>query len=409
MAKKGGLIAGLDIGTTRIKVVVGQVTADGIDVEGVGDHASNGLRKGVIVNVEATVEAIRHAVEEAERMAGCDILSVYASIAGGHIHGINSHGMASLKNRSVTEKDIERAIEGATAVPLPQDREVMHVIPQEYRVDDQCGIKEPLGITGTRFEANAYIVTGLRSCIDNVIKCANRCGLNVNEVVLGPLASAEAVLAPDEKEMGVVLVDIGGGTTDITIYSGGSVVHAASLPIGGNHVTQDIVQGLRTPFVEAEKIKIKHGCALHAMIPKDETIEVPSIGGRKSKGMSRQILAEIIEPRMEEIFDLVKREIAKAGCEDRVASGVVLTGGASALPGSLELAEQVFDYPVTRATLAHGFGGMADLVKEPAWTTAVGLVLYGNHKRQETRVRLSDEGVLGRMKERMSGWFREIF
>lgn len=408
MAKKGNLIVGLDVGTTKVCVVVGEITDDGVDIIGIGQHPSKGLRKGVIVNIDATIEAIRRAVEEAELMAGCDILSVYASVSGSHVRGINSHGIVSVKNKTITEKDMERVIDGASAVVLPMDREVIHVIPQEYVVDDQHGISEPLGMAGTKFEANVHIVTASRACIDNIVKCAQRCGLNVNEVVLSTLASAEATLTPDEKEMGTVLVDVGGGTTDVVVYVGGSVVHTSVIPLGGNHVTQDITVGLRTPMLEAEKIKHKYGCALSGMVAKDETIDVPSVGGRRSRVLSRQILAEIIEPRMEEIFDLVKKEIAKVGCEDKISSGVVLTGGACALPGSLELAEQVFDYPITRAS-PRGVGGLVDVVKSPMYATATGLVLYGNQKHQEVKARLHEEGVYVRVKEKIRNIFQDIF
>lgn len=408
MAKKGNLIVGLDVGTTKVCVVVGEITDDGVDIIGIGQHPSKGLRKGVIVNIDATIEAIRRAVEEAELMAGCDILSVYASVSGSHVKGINSNGIVSVKSKTITEKDMERVIDGASAVVLPMDREVIHVIPQEYVVDNQHGISEPLGMAGMKFEANVHIVTASRACIDNIVKCAQRCGLNVNEVVLSTLASAEATLTSDEKEMGTVLVDIGGGTTDVVVYVGGSVVHTSVIPLGGNHVTQDITVGLRTPMLEAEKIKHKYGCALSGMVAKDETIDVPSVGGRRSRVLSRQILAEIIEPRMEEIFDLVKKEIAKIGCEDKISSGVVLTGGACALPGSLELAEQVFDYPVTRAS-PRGVGGLVDVVKSPMYATATGLVLYGNQKHQEVKARLHEEGVYVRVKEKIRGIFQDIF
>lgn len=408
MAKKDNLIVGLDIGTTKVCVVVGEVTEDGVDIIGIGSHPSRGLRKGVIVNIEATIDAIKRAVEEAEIMAGCDILSVYASISGNHIKGINSHGIVSVKNKIVTEKDVERVIDGASAVVLPMDRQVIKVIPQEYTVDDQDGITEPLGMAGTKFEANVHIITASVSCIQNVIKCAHRSGLNVNEVVLGPLASAKATLTSDEKELGVVMIDIGGGTTDLIVHVGGSVIHTAVIPLGGNHITNDIAVGLRTPALEAEKIKQKYGCALAGMVSKDETIDVPSVGGRKSRVLSRQILAEIIEPRVEEIFDLAKKEISKAGVEDNIASGVVLTGGVSILKGAPELAEQVFDFPVTRVS-PKGVGGLVDVIKSPMYSTGVGLVMYGFEKKQEDKNRSREEGVYFRFRERMKTWFEDIF
>lgn len=408
MPKKDNLIVGLDIGTTKICAVVGEVTHDGIDIIGIGSHPSRGLRKGVIVNIEATIESIKKAVEEAELMAGCDILSVYASISGSHIRGINSHSIVSVKGKLINEKDIERVIDGASAVVMPMDREIIHVIPQEFIVDEQDGIKEPLGMAGGKFEANVHIVTASVSCIQNVIKCANRCGLNVNDLVLSPLASSVACLSEDEKELGVVLVEMGGGTTDIVIYSGGSVVHSAVLPLGGNHITNDIAVGLRTPALEAEKIKQKYGCALSSMIHKDETIDVPSVGGRKSRILSRQILAEIIEPRVEEIFDLVKQEIVRSGYEDSIASGVVITGGVSVLEGAPELAEQVLDFPVVRAN-PRGIGGLVDVVKSPMYSTGVGLVIYGHQRRREERYSEKNEGALTKVRSKMKSWFEEIF
>lgn len=408
MPKKDNLIVGLDVGTTKICAVVGEITHDGIDIIGIGSHPSRGLRKGVIVNIEATIESMKKAVEEAELMAGCDILSVYASISGSHVSGINSHSIVSVKGKLIGEKDIERVIDGASAVVMPMDREIIHVIPQEFIVDEQGGIKEPLGMAGNKFEANVHIITASVSCIQNVIKCANRCGLNVNDLVLSPLASSVACLSEDEKELGVVLVDIGGGTTDIVIYSGGSIVHSAVLPLGGNHITNDIAVGLRTPAQEAEKIKQKYGCALSSLIHKDEMIDVPSVGGRKSRILSRQILAEIIEPRVEEIFDLVKQEIVRSRYEDSIASGVVITGGVSVLEGAPELAEQVLDFPVVRAS-PRGIGGLVDVVKSPMYSTGVGLVIYGQERRREDHMRDKNDGTLTRVRSKMKSWFEEIF
>ncbi len=408
MNKKSNIVVGLDIGTTKVSVVVGEVTNDGVDIIGIGSHQSRGLRKGVIVNIEATIESIKKAVEEAELMAGCDIMSVYASISGSHIRGINSHGIVSVKDKIITEKDIDRVIDGASAVVLPMDREVIHVIPQEFVVDDQDGIHEPLGMAGTKFEANVHIVTASVACIQNVIKCANRCGLTVNEIVLGPLASAEAILSNDEKELGVVVMDIGGGTTDMVVFSGGAMIHSASLPLGGNHITNDIAVGLRTPAIEAEKIKQKYGCALAGLVNKDETIDVPSVGGRKCRVLSRQILSDIIEPRMEEIFQIAKQEIVRAGLEESIASGIVLTGGVSGLQGLSELAEQVFDFPVSRS-YPSGVGGLVDVIKSPIFSTAVGLVVYGNKKRLAAHSRFSDDGVYNKVKERVRHWFQDFF
>lgn len=408
MARKDNLIVGLDIGTTKVCAIVGEVTHDGIDIIGIGSHPSRGLRKGVVVNIEATVESIKKAVEEAELMAGCDITSVYAGIAGGHIKGINSHGIVAVKNKEVCENDINRVIDAAQAVAIPLDREVIHVIPQEFIVDEQDGIKEPLGMSGVRLEAKVHIISAAVTSAQNIVKCANRCGLNVNDIVLEPLASSEATLSADEKELGVVLVDIGGGTSDIVIYSGGSIVYTSVLTIGGNHITNDIAVGLRTPAADAEKIKQKYGCALASMVQKDETIEVPSVGGRNPRILSRQILAEIIEPRVEEIFSLIRQEVIKSGCEELIASGVVITGGSTILPGMPELAEQVFDFPVRRGS-PRGVGGLVDVVKSPMYATGVGLVMYGSRSLQDSKFKVRDDGVYQKVKERMKNWIVEIF
>lgn len=408
MARKDNLVVGLDIGTTKVCAIVGEVTHDGIDIIGIGSHPSKGLRKGVVVNIEATVESIKKAIEEAELMAGCDITSVYAGIAGGHIKGINSHGIVAVKNKEVSENDISRVIDAAQAVAIPMDREVIHVIPQEFIVDDQDGIKEPLGMSGVRLEAKVHIISAAVTSAQNIVKCANRCGLNVNDIVLEPLASAEAVLSSDEKELGVVMVDIGGGTTDIVVFSEGSIVYTSVLTLGGNHITNDIAVGLRTPVGEAEKIKQKYGCALASLIQKNETIEVPSVGGRKPRVLSRQILSEIIEPRVEEIFSLVRQEMVKSGFEEMIASGVVLTGGATLLSGMPELAEQVFDFPVRRG-IPKGMGGLVDVVKSPMYSTGVGLVMCGSKSLQDARFKVRDDGVYQKVKERMKNWIVEIF
>jgi len=408
MARKDNLIVGLDIGTTKICTIVGEVTHDGVDIIGFGSHPSRGLRKGVVVNIEATIESIKKSIEEAELMAGCDITSVYAGIAGGHIIGVDSTGVVNIKKKEVTQSDVDRVMETAKAIAMPVDREIIHVIPQDFKVDQQDGIKEPIGMAGVRLEAKVHIVSAAVSAIQNVIKCANRCGLNVNDVVLEPLASAEAVLTPDEKELGVVMVDIGGGTTDIVIYSAGSVVHTAVLTIGGNHITNDIAVGLRTPAAEAEKIKQKYGCALASLVQKDETIEVPSVGGRKPRILSRQILAEIIEPRVEEICTLIREQIIRSGYEDMMGSGVVLTGGATILSGVTELAEQVFDLPVRRG-IPRGIGGLVDVVKSPMYATGVGLVKYGSQATGDGRFKVEEEGMYLRVKERMRNWMMEFF
>lgn len=411
MAKKGELIVGLDIGTTKICAIVGEVTDEGIDIIGIGTHPSRGLRKGVVVNIESTVASIRRAVEEAELMAGCEIGTVYTGIAGGHVKGINSQGIVAVKDKEVRESDIQRVIDAAKAIAIPLDREVIHVLPQEYVIDDQGGIKEPLGMAGVRLEAKVHIVTGAVSSAQNIIKCANRTGLNVSDIVLQPLASAEAVLGEDEKELGVCLVDIGGGTTDIAIYSGGSIVHSAVIALGGNNLSSDVAIGLRTPAHEAERIKQRYGCCMPSMIDKDETIEVPSVGGRQPRTLSRQILGEILEPRVEEIFQLVGREIQKCGYADLLASGVVITGGSTLLQGMPELAEETLGLP-TRRGLPRGIGGLVDVVKSPMYATGVGLVLYGARNadlRYFRNGRSSEDRTYGKVRDRMKAWIANFF
>jgi len=409
-ARKDNLIVGLDIGTTKICAIVGNMTEDGIDIVGIGSSPSRGLRKGVVINIDSTVQSIRKAVEEAELMAGCEIKSVYAGIAGGHIKGFNSQGIIAIKNREVSPDDVKRVIEAAKAIAIPMDREVIHILPQEFIIDDQDGIREPLGMSGVRLEAKVHIVTGAVASAQNIIKSCNRAGLDVADIVLEQLASSEAVLSPEEKELGVALVDIGGGTTDIAIFVDGAIKHTAVLSLGGHQITNDIAVGLRTPMAEAEKIKQKYGCCLTSLVGKDETIEVPSVGGRKPRVLSRQLLAEILEPRVEEIFSLVNREIVKSGFEDLIASGIVITGGSTILEGMPELAEQVFNLPVRRG-LPQGIGGLIDVVNSPVYATGVGLVVYGskNVGIHEFPTTQSDDNVFRRVSRRMREWFGEFF
>lgn len=408
MAKREDLVVGLDIGTTKICAIVGEVTNEGIDIVGIGTHPSKGLRKGVVVNIDSTVTSIRKAVEEAELMAGCEITSAYAGIAGGHIKGINSHGIVAIKDKEVGPMDVERVIDAAQAVSIPLDREVIHVIPQQFVVDDQDGVRDPVGMSGVRLEAKVHIVTGAVASAQNIIKCCNRAGLNVNDIVLQQLASSEATLSSDEKELGVVLLDIGGGTTDIAVFFGGSIAHTAVLTLGGNHLTNDVAVGLRTPSHEAEKIKQKYGCCTAGIVHKDETIEVPSVGGRSPRILSRQILAEILEPRMEEILTLAQQEIIRAGYEDMVAAGMVLTGGTALLEGAVELAEQVFNLPVRRGT-PRGIGGLVDVVRNPMYSTGVGLVQIGSMSHDEKRFKIRDRNVYEKVKTRMKTWLGDIF
>jgi cell division protein FtsA len=408
--KRENLIVGLDIGTTKICAIVGNVTEDGVDIVGIGTSPSRGLRKGVVINIETTVASIKKAVDEAELMAGCEIKSVYAGIAGGHIKGFNSQGIIAIKNREVSSEDVRRVIDAAKAIAIPMDREVIHILPQEFIIDDQDGIREPLGMSGVRLEAKVHIVTGAVASAQNIIKSCNRAGLDVADIVLEQLASSEAVISPEEKEIGVALVDIGGGTTDIAIFVDGAIKHTSVLSLGGNHLTNDIAVGLRTPMAEAEKIKQKYGCCYSSLVGKDETVEVPSVGGRKPRVLSRQLLAEILEPRMEEIFTLVNREIVKSGYEDRIASGVVITGGTSILEGSPELAEQIFNLPVRRG-LPQNLGGLVDVVNSPAYATGAGLVVYGSKNLgiREFPTVQTDDNVFRRVARRMKEWFGEFF
>jgi cell division protein FtsA len=408
MGRQEEIIVGLDIGTTKIACIIGEVTPDGIDIIGIGSHPSTGLRKGVVINIDATINSIKKAVEEAELMAGCEVNTVYCGIAGGHIKGFNSHGIVPIKEKEVKPADLARVVDAARAVAIPMDREVIHVIPQDYVIDDQEGIKEPLGMTGVRLEAKVHIVTASVTSAQNIIKCANACGLDVADIVLEQIASSEAVLSPDEKELGVAVVDIGGGTTDIAIFSQGSLVHTAVLSLGGNHLTNDIAVGLRTPMAEAERIKQRYGCAMTSRVSPEETIEVPSVGGRPPRVLSRQILSEIIEPRVEEIFAYVGREIINAGCEDLIASGVVITGGTTILENMPELAEEVLGLPVRRG-IPRGIGGLVDVVRNPKFATGVGLVQYGHKNTEQNLFRVRDEGVYRKVAMRMRRWFAEMF
>ncbi|HEX9779264.1 MAG TPA: cell division protein FtsA [Geopsychrobacteraceae bacterium] len=406
--KRENLIVGLDIGTTKICCIVGNKTEEELEIVGFGSSPSKGLRKGVVINIESTVEAIQRAIREAELMAGCEIKSVFAGIAGGHIKGLNSQGVIAIKNREVTSEDLKRVIDAAKAIAIPMDREVLHILPQEFIIDDQDGIREPLGMSGVRLEAKVHIVTGAVASAQNIVKSCNRAGVDVADIVLEQLASSEAVLSADEKELGVALVDIGGGTADIAIFSEGAIKHTSVLSIGGDHLTNDIAVGLRTPMAEAEKIKQAYGCCLTSMIGKDENIEVPSVGGREPRILSRQLLAEILEPRVEEIFTLVNREIVKSGYEDLIASGVVITGGSAILPGMPELAEQIFNLPVRRG-VPLDIGGLKDVVASPIYATGVGLVKYGSHNLQTQNFKIGQKNMFDRVAARMKEWFSEFF
>jgi cell division protein FtsA len=408
MAKKHGIVVGLDIGTTKICALVGEMTDQGVEIIGVGSHPSQGLRKGVVINIEATVNSVRRAVGEAGLMAGCEVHTVFTSISGGHVKAFNSHGIVAVKNKEVTQRDLERVIDAAKAVAIPMDREVLHVLPQDYIVDDQDGIKDPLGMSGVRLEAKVHIVTGAVASAQNIIKCCNRTGLNVAEVVLAPLAAAEAVLTDEQRELGVVLVDMGGGTTDIAIYHDGTVKHTAVLSIGGNHVTNDIAAGLRAPFNDAERLKQRYGYATAAMVTGDERVDVPSVAGKSAGTVSRQILCEIIEPRLDEIFELVQKEIAKSGLEGSLASGMVVTGGSMLLPGAVEMAERCLGLPVRLGVPTH-VGGLVDIIDNPVYAVGVGLVLHGMRRQERGIFHVRDEKILSKVKHRMSDWLSEFF
>jgi cell division protein FtsA len=403
------LIVGLDIGTSKVVAIVGEVMPEGkIEVIGIGSHPSRGLKKGVVVNIESTVHSIQRAVEEAELMAGCQIHSVYAGIAGSHIRSLNSHGIVAIKDKEVAPGDVERVIDAARAVAIPADQKILHILPQEFLIDNQEGIKEPVGMSGVRLEAKVHMVTGAVSAAQNIIKCVRRCGLEVDDIILEQLASSYSVLTEDEKELGVCIVDIGGGTTDLAVFTEGSIRHTAVIPIAGDQVTNDIAVALRTPTQFAEEIKIKYACALTQMATADENIEVPSIGDRPSRRLARHTLAEVVEPRYEELLTLVQTELRRSGFEDLVAAGVVLTGGSSKIEGLVELAEEVFHMPV-RLGVPQYVTGLVDVVRNPIFATGVGLLLFGHHNRDQRALEAGLGKGLRSVLDRMKGWFQGNF
>ncbi|MEK6771719.1 MAG: cell division protein FtsA [Pseudomonadota bacterium] len=412
MAKKDEekLIVGLDIGTSKVLAIVGALSPTGeVEIIGVGHHPSRGMKKGVVVNIESTVQSIQRAVEEAELMAGCQIHSVYAGIAGSHISSFNSHGIVAIKEKEVGSNDVERVIEAARALAIPADQRLLHILPQEFIIDKQEGIREPIGMSGVRLEAKVHIVTGAVSAAQNIMKCVRRCGLEVDDIILEQLASSMAVLTEDEKELGVCMVDIGGGTTDISVFTEGAIRHTAVIPIAGDQVTNDIAVALRTPTQNAEEIKKKYGCALTQLASRDDTIEVPSVGERPPRRLSRQMLAEVIEPRIEELYGLIQAELRRSGFEDMIGSGLVLTGGSSKMEGMIDLAEEVFHMPV-RLGMPQYIGGLRGVVQNPVFATGVGLVLYGAKYREgKTYERTAPtRGVKG-MWGKMKGWFEGNF
>ncbi len=402
------LIVGLDIGTSKVVAIVGEILPEGgIEVIGLGSHPSRGMKKGVVVNIESTVHSIQRAVEEAELMAGCEIHSVYTGIAGSHIRSLNSHGIVAIRDKEVTPGDVERVIDAARAVAIPADQKLLHVLPQEFIIDNQDGIREPVGMSGVRLEARVHLVTGAVSAAQNIVKCVGRCGLEVDDIILEQLASSYAVLTEDEKDLGVCLVDIGGGTTDIAVFTEGAIRHTANIPIAGDQVTNDIAVALRTPTQHAEEIKIKYACALTQLASPEETIEVPSVGDRPPRRLARTTLAEVVEPRYEELLQLVQAELRRSGFEDLCAAGIVLTGGSSRIEGLVELAEEVFHMPV-RLGLPQYVTGLSDVVRNPIYATGVGLLLFGNRNRTHRNAEFQRGGLKG-IWARMRSWFQGNF
>jgi len=411
MAKKTErkMIVGLDIGTSKVVAIVGELTANNeVEIVGLGSSRSRGLKKGVVVNIESTVHSIQRAIEEAELMAGCNIHSVFAGIAGSHIRSLNSNGIVAIRDNEVTLGDVDRVIDAASAVAIPADQKILHILPQEFVIDNQEGVKEPVGMSGVRLEVKVHMVTGAVSAAQNIIKCVRRCGLEVDDIILEQVASSLAVLTEDEKDLGVCLVDIGGGTTDIAVFRDGAIQHTAVIPIAGDQVTNDIAIALRTPTQHAEDIKVQYACALTQLANPEETIEVPSVGDRASRRLARQTLAEVVEPRYEELFTLVQAELRRSGYEDMIAAGVVLTGGSSKMEGVVELAEEIFHMPV-RIGVPQYVTGLSDVVRNPIYSTGVGLLLFGRKHIQEhmSPVRMN-KGINGVL-ERMKSWFQGNF
>ena len=408
MAKKDRYIVGLDIGTTKVCILVAEIKDEGsIDIIGMGSCDSKGLRKGVITHVDPTVECIKKVVEEAELMAGINIEEAYVGIAGEHIMGSNSRGMISInsKDHVISREDINRVIEAAKTIPIPTDKDILHVLPQEFMVDGQDEIADPMGISGSRLEVNVHVVTCGNTQLQTLLTCVNKAGIEVSDTVLEQLASSEAVLTPDEKELGVALIDIGGGTTDLAVFEKQSLWHSYIRSIGGDHFTSDIAVGLRTPIPEAEKIKKKYGCAISSLIEEEETIEVAGVGGRKPRYMPRQVLCEIIQPRAEELFSIMREEIERMGLTRSLNSGIVITGGGSLLEGMVEIAERIFDLPV-RVGKPSGVGGLIDVINSPVYSTAVGLIIYGYRTREVRRDRYT---MRRRPLWRFREWFNEMF
>jgi cell division protein FtsA len=405
-AASDNMIVGLDIGTSKVVAIVGEIVDDGsLNIIGIGSHRSRGLMKGTVVNIESTVESIQHAIAEAEMMAGCQIHSVYAGIAGSHIRSMNSHGIVAIRDGEVERADIERVIDAAQAVAIPADQKVLHILPQEYLIDAQEGVKEPLGMSGVRLEAKVHLVTCAINAVQNIEKCIKRCNLAVDEIILEQLASAYSVLTEDEKELGVCLVDIGGGTSDIAIFTEGSIRHTGVIPIAGDQVTNDIAMALRTPTDDADEIKVKYACALTQLANGADSIKVPSVGDRPPRELSRQALAEVVEPRYVELFTLVQQELQRSGFQDMLAAGIVLTGGTSKMEGVVDLAEEIFHAPV-RIGAPHNVAGLADIVRNPIYSTGVGLLLYGLKQFQEQGGIITKGEPRITLVSRVKSWFQ---
>ena len=410
MSKKPdkNLIVALDIGTSKIAVLVGEISHDDqIEVIGFGSHPSHGLKRGVVVNIESTVQSIQRAIEEAELMAGCEIHSAYTGIAGSHIRSLNSHGIVAIRDREVNQSDVDRVIEAAKAVAIPADQKILHILPQEFIIDAQEGVREPVGMSGVRLEAKVHIVTGAVSAAQNITKCVRRCGLQVGDIILEQLASSHSVLTDDEKELGVCMVDIGGGTTDIAIFTEGSIRYTSVIPIAGDHVTNDVAVALRTPTQHAEQIKIKHASALPHLVDSDETIQVPSVAKRPPKQIHKKALAQVVGARYEELFAIIQTELRRSGFEDLIAAGIVLTGGASKVTGAIELAESTFQMPV-RLGLPQNISGLMDVRDNPGFSTGVGLVIHGQQQRENGVAYDSDYSLSG-LWSRMKSWFQGNF
>ena len=405
---ENSLLVGLDIGTTKVIALVGEVGVDGqINIVGVGSHPSRGLKRGIVVNIDTTVQSIKSAIEEAESIAGCEIHSVYTGVAGSHIRSINSHGIVAIRDREVTQSDIDRVIDAAKAVAIPADQKILHILPQEFIIDSQEGIRDPIGMSGVRLEAKVHIVTGSVSAVQNIVKCIEKCDLNVSDIILQQLASSAAVLTDDEKELGVCLVDIGGGTTDIAVFTDGSIRHTAVIPIAGDQVTNDIAVALCTPTRCAEEIKVKYACALGRLGDDNTIIEIPDTAQRKTREISRKMLAEIVEARYEELFSLVVAELRRGGFDELIPAGIVLTGGSSKIEGVLDLAEKVFQLPI-RAGLPQNISGMEEVVNNPVFATSVGLLMIGSQHCVQGKMSITDHEQKS-LWERMKSWFQDKF